>query len=302
MASPSRPATTGFDGILNLDKPEGWTSHDVVAWVRRTLRQRSAGHAGTLDPLATGVLLVCLGRATRLAEYLTAGEKVYRAVARLGAATDTYDRTGRVTSAAAVPELDLASLQAALQPFVGEIMQVPPAYSALKQEGVAVYRKARQGETVVLDARPVTVQRIDVRSWQPPDLVLDITCGPGTYIRSLVHDLGRALGCGAHLASLVRLRSGSFTIEGAASLAALGDAAAAGQAGRYVQPMQAALARLTAVPVDDVDAARLAHGQPIPCPAPPAADTGYAQAPGGAVLAILRYRDGRWWPHKVFQQ
>jgi tRNA pseudouridine55 synthase len=298
--SSTRSTAAPVDGILNLDKPAGWTSHDVVAWVRRTLGQRSAGHAGTLDPMATGVLLVCVGQATRVVEYLTAGDKVYRAVARLGAATDTYDRTGAVTASAPVPELTAAALTDALASFIGDIQQVPPAYSAIKQEGVAAYQKARRGETVTLAPRPVTIYGIEILDWTPPDLTLEVHCGPGTYIRSLAHDLGQALGCGAHLASLVRTRSGSFTIEDATSLAALAETAAAGEAGRYLQPIQAALYNLPAVPVDADAAARLAHGLPVSCDGTPAAMTGYAQAPGGAVLAILNYRAGQWWPHKVF--
>jgi tRNA pseudouridine55 synthase len=298
--SAARSSAPPVDGILNLDKPEGWTSHDVVAWVRRTLGQRSVGHAGTLDPMATGVLLVCVGQATRVVEYLTAGDKVYRAVARLGAATDTYDRTGQITTSAPVPELSQTALNDALAPFIGAILQTPPAYSAIKQEGVAAYQKARRGETVTLAPRPVTIYGIAILDWTPPDLTLEVQCGPGTYIRSLAHDLGQALGCGAHLASLVRTRSGSFTVADAASLEALGEAAIAGEVGRYLQPIQAALYSLQAVPVDADAAGRLAHGLPILCDDEPAGTTGYAQAPDGAVLAVLNYHDGHWWPHKVF--
>ena len=193
---------TTLNGILNINKPAGWTSHDVVAWVRRVLREKRAGHAGTLDPMATGVLLVCLGQATRVAEYLMGGEKVYRAEAQLGIVTDTYDADGEVMASAPVPPLTADDLRRTLAGFVGEIMQVPPAYSAIKQDGVAAYRKARRGEAVTLAPRPVTIRRIELLDWTPADapaasgdrLTIEVTCGAGTYIRSLTHDLGQALG------------------------------------------------------------------------------------------------------------
>ena len=156
-----------MNGILNIDKPAGWTSHDVVAWVRRVLREKRVGHAGTLDPMATGVLLVCVGQATRVVEYLTAGQKVYRAEAQLGVTTDTYDADGQVIATAPVPPLTADDLRSALAGFVGEIQQRPPAYSAIKQGGEAAYRKARRGEAVELPARPVTIHGIELLDWDP---------------------------------------------------------------------------------------------------------------------------------------
>lgn len=304
---PSAPPVTG---ILNIDKPAGWTSHDVVGKVRRILGQKSVGHAGTLDPLATGVLLVCAGQATRVSEYLMAGRKVYRATVQLGLATDTCDIEGATLATAPVPELAHDDLTRALGAFVGELAQIPPAFSAIKQDGVPAYRRARRGETVTMEARPVTIHQIELLAWQSPRLTIDVTCDPGTYIRSLARDLGAALGCGGALAGLRRLRSGQFGIEDAVGLEALAEASQAGQLSRFLHPIRAALYDLTPVIVDTEAAARLAHGQPILGPANPATDAGYALTADGAVVAILR-RDAasdiaaashcQWWPKKVFE-
>lgn len=291
-----------YHGILNIDKPAGWTSHDVVARVRRLLGQREVGHAGTLDPLATGVLLVCVGQATRVAEYLLASTKVYRAVVRLGVVTDTYDADGAVIATAPVPPLTAADLQPVLARFVGRISQVPPAYSAIKQGGVAAHRRARRGEAVVLSPRWVTIHQLVLRDWQPPDLELEVTCDAGTYMRSLAYDLGRALGCGAMLHQLVRLRSGNFTLAEAISLEALAAAASAGQIARCLRPLRAALEGSTPVSVGVADAARLARGQPIACSSLPPTATAYALNEEGDVLAILAHDPEHqlWWPRKVF--
>ena len=299
---PSPDESERYHGILNLDKPRDWTSHDVVAKVRRILGQRSVGHAGTLDPLATGVLLVCVGRATRVAEYLMAGQKVYRAVARLGATTTTYDSQGELIAEARIPKLSRQGVLAALARYVGDIQQTPPAYSAVKQDGVPAYRKARKGETVELAPRPVTIHRIDLLSWSAPHLTIEVTCSPGTYIRSLVHDLGQDFGCGAILIQLTRLRSGQFSLEDAIDLDELAAAAQSGQVERVLQPLEAALGDLERVDVDAEAVARLAVGQPIACPTPPTTSAGYARTSEGVVAAILAYDGNRqqWRPNKVF--
>jgi len=307
-----QPAAPSVTGILNIDKPAGWTSHDVVGKVRRLLGQKSVGHAGTLDPLATGVLLVCVGHATRVAEYLMAGRKVYRATVQLGLTTDTCDIEGTTIATAPVPELTHDDLTQALAAFIGKLAQVPPAFSAIKQAGVPAYQRARRGETVALAARPVTIHQIELLAWQPPRLTIDVTCDPGTYIRSLARDLGAALGCGGALAELRRLRSGRFGIEDAVSLETLAEACQTGQLGRYLHPIRAALYDLTPIPVGAEDAARLAHGQPIIGPADPTASEGYALTAEGVVAAILRRdvarfanvsttTDCQWWPKKVFE-
>lgn len=300
-----------FTGILNINKPRGWTSHDVVAKIRRLLGQRTVGHAGTLDPLATGVLLICVGQATRVSEYLMAGRKVYRAVARLGVTTDTYDADGEVTSRQPVPPLKRADILAALAPFIGSISQRPPAFSALKQAGVPAYQKARRGENIELPARPVTIYQIELLD--APDatetpgtghdlLTLQVTCAPGVYIRSLVHDLGQALGCGATLEQLTRLRSGQFTLEDAVSLETLAEAVRMGELGRHLHPLQAALHDLTPIAIDAATGQQLLHGRPIVGPPPERSDLGYALEATGTVRAILAYdaSTGLWRPRKVF--
>lgn len=205
-------------GVLNIDKPAQWTSHDVVAKVRHITGIRQVGHAGTLDPMATGVLVLGLGRATRLLEYLVGQPKTYLAGIRLGVATDTYDATGKPVSQSDIPALSREDLEAVLQAFRGDIMQRPPPYSAIKRDGQRLYRLARQGETVEVEPRPVTVYDFDLLAYDGKVLQAQITCSAGTYIRSLAHDLGQALGCGAHLSSLRRLAVGSFRIEDAVTL------------------------------------------------------------------------------------
>jgi tRNA pseudouridine55 synthase len=206
-----------MDGILVVNKPQGWTSHDVVGRIRRLTHQKRVGHAGTLDPMATGVLLVCLGRATRVAEYLMDSDKTYRAVVRLGVETDTYDAEGQVVATHPV-NVDKSDFRTALAHFVGEIDQVPPMYSALKRDGKPLYKLARQGIKVEREPRRIRIHDIALRAWQPPDATIDVRCSSGTYIRSLAHDIGAALGCGAHLIALTRLASGSFTLDDAVTL------------------------------------------------------------------------------------
>jgi tRNA pseudouridine55 synthase len=294
-----------MNGILNIDKPAGWTSHDVVAWVRRVLREKRVGHAGTLDPMATGVLLVCVGQATRVVEYLTAGQKVYRAEAQLGVTTDTFDADGQVTATAVVPPLTADDLRGALAGFAGEIEQRPPAFSAIKQDGEAAYRKARRGEAVDLPVRLVMIHGIELLDWDPiaAKCNFEVRCGPGTYIRSLTYDLGQALSCGATLTRLTRTRSSQFVIEDAVDLDTLAAAARSGDLAPYLHPIETALQKLTRVPVDAEQVTRLTRGQFIPCTSPPEVETGYALDANRAVIAILAYDAPReaWRPIKVFE-
>lgn len=294
---------TSLDGILNIDKPQGWTSHDVVAWIRRVLRIKRVGHAGTLDPLATGVLLVCVGQATRVTEYLMASEKMYRAQIQLGTTTDTYDLDGEIVATSPVPqELDQATLDTVLGGFTGDIMQAPPAYSAIKQDGVALHRRVRRGEDVRPNARPVRIHRIDLIGWASPYLTIDVTCAPGTYIRSLAHDLGQQLGCGGTLAGLRRTRSGCFRVEDSLSPEGVAEAYRAGELGRYLHPILAGLSQLTPVSVGDDEVRKIRNGQPVPGDAPNTDQRGYALGKDGTVVAILRFDAGGriWWPEKVF--
>lgn len=208
------------EGLLVVDKPAGITSHDVVQQIRRLSQIRRVGHAGTLDPLATGVLLVCLGRATRLIEYLVGQPKTYIGVVRLGQKTDTYDAEGEVTQTRPVT-VGKEEIAAALNPFRGRIEQVPPLYSALKKEGQPLYKLARQGKIIDVPARPVTIYELEILAWDAPDLTLRVVCSAGTYIRSLAYDLGEQLGCGGHLVALRRTAVGMMTVDAAAPLTSL---------------------------------------------------------------------------------
>ncbi|MCC7355269.1 MAG: tRNA pseudouridine(55) synthase TruB [Anaerolineae bacterium] len=288
-------------GILNLDKPKGWTSHDVVAQVRRLTGERRAGHAGTLDPLATGVLLVCLGAATRLAEYLQATQKTYRATVRLGQTTTTGDAEGEITAARPVPPLTVADLEEVLAAFRGPIVQRPPAHSAIKQDGVPLYRRARRGEVVEAPPRTITIYELNVVAWMPPHLMLDVVCSSGTYIRSLARDLGERVGCGGHLADLCRTASGRFRLEDAVSWERLASAVAVGEWKGLVQPPHLALDGFTCVTVDAGNEGRLRHGMDISCLVPPPAERGYALSASGDIVALLRYDVERrsWRPYKV---
>lgn len=211
----TKPLT--IDGLLILDKPRGLTSHEVVARVRHAIKLRPVGHTGTLDPMATGVLVVCVGQATRISEYLLAHDKTYRATIRLGIETDTYDADGQISAAHAV-NVDEAAARRALTKFIGDIRQVPPMHSAIKREGQKLYELARAGIEVERPARPVTIHAIDLLDWQSPDLTIDVKCSAGTYIRSIAHDLGQELGTGAHLIALRRTASGPFTVDEAITL------------------------------------------------------------------------------------
>jgi tRNA pseudouridine55 synthase len=234
--------TDQIDGLLVIDKPAGITSHDVVQRVRRWVGQRRVGHLGTLDPLATGVLPLALGEATKLSQLLTLGNKGYHGVIRLGIETTTYDPEGEVVGTSDGPWPAHEIVLKCLSRFEGEIDQVPPPYSAVKLGGEAAYRRARRGEDVVLEPRPVTFHKLELLRYDPPDLEVDVSCTAGTYLRSLAHDIGADLGTFAHLASLVRTKSGPFTLDQAISLDAL-------DLSRVI-PMAAA----TGLPTYDVDA------------------------------------------------
>jgi tRNA pseudouridine55 synthase len=238
-----------IDGLLVIDKPQGLTSHDVVQRVRRWAKQRRVGHLGTLDPMATGVLPVALGEATKLSQLLTHGEKIYRGHVALGVATDTYDREGTVveTYEGSLPNRE--EVLKGLERFQGTIQQVPPPFSAVKRDGEAAYARARRGEVVVLEPRAITIHRLELLSFAPPLFEIEVHCSAGTYLRSLAHDLGRALGVGGHLHDLCRIRSGPFKLTDAVRLDELEAASH-----ERVMPMAAA----TGLPTYDIDA-RLAR-------------------------------------------
>ncbi|MCF6286836.1 MAG: tRNA pseudouridine(55) synthase TruB [Candidatus Hydrogenedentes bacterium] len=207
-----------MNGILLVDKPTGMTSHDVVDKVRKAAKMRKIGHTGTLDPAATGLLVLCLGAATRLSEHFTALGKVYEGTMRLGLSTTSYDLQGEVVSEREVPDLDRAAIQARCDAFLGAIEQIPPMVSAVRIGGERLYKKARKGEVIERPPRPVQVDRFEVLSYEAPDAVVSVACSSGTYVRSLCHDVGEALECGAVLASLRRLSVGKHHVDNAATL------------------------------------------------------------------------------------
>lgn len=255
--------TESLDGVLNLLKPPGMTSHDVVDFVRRTLGVRRAGHTGTLDPGAAGVLPVCVGRATRVSEYLLGTDKTYRAVMVLGVITDTQDAQGHVVATADASGVTREAVEAALDEFRGPIRQVPPMVSAARHQGERLYRLARRGETVERAPRDVTVSSLTLADWRPgarARAVLDVTCSKGTYVRTLCHDLGQALGCGAHLDFLVRMRHGPFRQEESATLEELADTVREGDVARLLVTPAQALAFMPRIAVRGEEARRLTHG------------------------------------------
>ena len=236
-----------IDGILNIDKPYGITSMDVVRRVKRASGQRRVGHGGTLDPIATGVIPVCMGQATRLMEDVVGGAKTYLAGVELGVSTDTYDALGEVTGRRDASGVTRADVEGELPAFTGDILQVPPMYSALKRDGKRLYDLARAGVEVEREARPVTVHSIGVREWAPPVVTLEVECGKGFYVRSLAHDLGEALGCGGHMKTLARLRSGAFRVEDALTLDEVEERFADGSWGEAAHSPDVALRGLRAV-------------------------------------------------------
>jgi len=284
-------------GLLLIDKPAGPSSHDVVARVRRAAGLRRVGHAGTLDPLASGLLLVGLGPATRLVEYLVGLDKIYETTVRLGQATTTYDAEGEVTAERPV-DLSPEQIAAALAVFRGPIRQRVPAFSAVKRDGRPLYDRARRGEAVDLPERDVTIHALDLLAYEPPLLSLRVACSSGTYIRSLAHDLGAALGVGGHVAELRRTAVGHFTLAEAVALHDLTPETAAAR----LLPPEAAVAHLPRLDVGESDAARLALGQRLA--APPDAPIGDVAAfgPEGRFLGVVAIDEDVLRPRKMMAQ
>lgn len=286
----NREATT--DGLIIVDKPGGMTSHDVVARCRRLARTRRVGHGGTLDPMATGVLIIGVGRATRLLTYVVGASKVYRGTIRLGQATVTDDAEGEVTSAADASGVSDAAILAALAAQTGTVDQVPSAVSAIKVNGVRAYKQVREGKAVELAARRVTISRIDVTATRrdTPGLVdvdVEVDCSSGTYIRAIARDLGAALGVGGHLTALRRTAVGDFDLQEAASLEALAELA-----DPVTLPLAQALRRVFTVRDADAEETRiLSHGGPLAA----VGLTGPYAVFGadGAPLAVVSERDGK---------
>lgn len=283
-------------GVLPVDKPEGPTSHDVVARARRALGERRIGHTGTLDPFATGLLLLCVGRATRLAEYLTAQDKTYVAVARLGQETDTEDRHGVVVAeSGGWRDLERSHVEEAVSAFLGEGEQVPPQYSAKKVDGEAMHRRARRGEHVELAPRPIRIEEVEVLEWTPPALTFRVRCSSGTYVRSLARDLGKVLGVGAHLTSLRRTAIG--TVDVACALP-LEDLESPGRVEAALMDPLAALAHLPRIDVDARQARALEQGRPLPGGFPDGAPVVVVHE--ACLLAVADVAGGVLRPRKVF--
>jgi tRNA pseudouridine55 synthase len=296
-----------LDGILNIDKPPGKTSYGVVAMVKRLSGERRVGHAGTLDPDATGVLPVCLGQGTRIVEFLVDTTKTYRAGIELGIATDTFDGSGQITQRGDPSAIDVSRLEQALEPFRGTIRQTPPMFSALKHNGQPLYKLARAGISVERKSRTVKIHRLELIDWQPPLATLEIECSKGTYIRSLAHDLGQTLGCGAHLENLVRTRCGIFDIRDAVSIPRLEEAFRQGYWENFLHPIDIVLQDLNAIVVDDTAEAAMRNGNSLnlgdSLGANVIADKSYCRAysQDGRFLGILCFvpEKGLWQPKKV---
>ena len=276
----------------------------MVARLRRLLGIRRIGHGGTLDPLATGVLPVCIGNATRVAEFFTRWPKTYHCTLRLGISTDTYDAAGAVVREADASAVTAAQIERALEPFRGEIAQTPPPYSAVKLAGRPLYDYARKGQPGEVPARSVHIFSLRLTAYRPPEADLTIECGSGTYVRALVHDLGTALGCGAHVTALRRTAVGPFTAERAVTLEALAADADRGAWQHHLLPADTVLEGLPWVVLTEGEGSRVAHGIAIELPALSAADGPLARAYDAAdrFLAILRYDADTavWSPWKVF--
>jgi tRNA pseudouridine55 synthase len=291
------------DFVLAVDKPEGPTSHDVVAMARRALGTRKVGHTGTLDPFASGLLLLCVGGATRLSQYLTGMRKSYEANVRLGIATDTHDHLGEpVGEPMSVSGVDESAVRNALQSFVGPLEQVPPQFSAKKVDGEAMHRKARRGQRVELPPVSVHVYEASLVSWVAPDAVISVSCSTGTYIRAIARDLGEALGVGAHLTALRRVSVGAFDVGSAVSLDGLGDADRVARA--TLSPVEA-MGHLRAVILEAPEVERIRHGQRVRVE-DPAEEDGRAASEvvtvqcGVDLVAIADLVDGVLRPRKVF--
>jgi tRNA pseudouridine55 synthase len=296
-------------GVLAVDKPAGPTSYDVVAVVRRRLGARRVGHAGTLDPAATGVLPILIGEATKLMAYLADQDKEYRAVVRLGISTDTQDLSGRVLAERPVPSMARADMERVLARFTGRIRQTPPMYSALHHEGRRLYELAREGVEVPRQPREVLVHSIDLESLDGPLATLRVVCGKGTYIRTLTADIGEALGCGAAVATLARLRVGPFAITQAVSWAEFEHGSAGALRERIAAP-DTALEGWRAVQLDARAAEAFRHGRLLdarggvaPAPAHPGRDIGLVRVhgPEGVLIGVgaVDEQDGRLRPVRI---
>jgi len=302
----SQDIKNAISGILVVDKPVGLTSHDVVQIIRSGTGIRRAGHTGTLDPRASGVLVILVGPAVRLSEFVSASDKRYQAVLRLGSTTDTYDAEGRFTRQSSAPvNISEEKFEEALKQFIGEIEQTPPPFSAVTVHGRKAYEMARQGEEVDLAPRKIQVYHLEVLEWAPPEVVIDVHCSSGTYVRSLANDMGNVLGCGAYLIGLRRTKNGRFSLRDAVPLRKLQDAFLAGNWYQYLIPAAEALADWPGVELNPDEVEEVKHGHRVKA-APdtkPGLVRGISMA--GELIAIMELAQGEdgspeWQPKKVF--
>ena len=289
---------TAADGLVIIDKPAGVTSHDVVARLRRVCGTRAVGHAGTLDPMATGVLVIGIERATKLLGHLTASTKQYDATIRLGIATNTEDAEGEVTAITPAGQLTDAAIHAAIAPFLGNIMQVPSSVSAIKVDGVRSYKRARAGEEFELPARPITISQYGIRDIRREgdciDIDVSVTCSAGTYVRALARDLGASLGVGAHLTALRRTAAGRFSLADAQPFPESDGSVT-------LLPLYDVLAREYAVvQLSERETSEVRHGKRIAATAPTPSGVVGLIATDGSVLALSEARDGVWHHLSVF--
>ena len=299
---------TTINGFLNFYKSSGPTSMDAVREIKKLTGQRKrVGHGGTLDPLAEGVLPICFGQATRLMEYLVDSPKLYRMEVQLGVTTTTYDGEGEVVKQGDFSEVNREAVDEALKSFQGIIYQTPPMYSAIKRQGKRLYELARSGQVVDREARKVEVSRIEVLSFEPPLLSLDVESGRGAYMRSLAHDLGETLGCGGYLKSLVRLKSGPFRAEDGISLPGFQEAAEDGSWRQHIQPADSVLLQMKSVSVSKAAEGYIRRGLSVSLLPHVGAYTGYmekcrAYTQDGRFLAVVSFDKPRnqWRPQKVF--
>lgn len=294
----------GTNGILNVNKPEGETSFGVVAWLKRLTSEKHVGHAGTLDPIATGVLPVCLGQATRIAQFLSNSGKTYLAQIELGVTTDTFDRQGKVVERSNPSHITAARVEEALASFRGVINQVPPAFSALKQRGRRCYELARAGVPLTLKPRRVEIKKLELVSCQLPLMEIKVDCSKGTYIRSLANDIGQYLGCGAHLKNLTRLQCGPFSIQDAILPGEFEDAFRKGSWTSLIHPVDSPLLNWEAIIVGKKNEMDIRNGCPFPVNDTDQFSGEYCRAYDldGNFLAVLHLipEKRQWHPEKVF--
>ena len=302
----SQDIKNAISGVLVVDKPVGMTSHDVVQAIRNGTGLRRAGHTGTLDPRASGVLVILVGPAVRLSEYVSASDKRYQAIIRLGGRTDTFDVDGKMTQANQPVNVTESQFEEVLKTFIGEIEQTPPPYSAVKVQGRKAYEMARQGEEVELAPRKITVHHLEVLEWAPPEVVIDVHCSSGTYVRSLANDLGEKLGCGAYLVGLRRTKSGRFSLRDAVPLRKLQESFHAGNWYQYLIPAAEALGDWPAIELspDEVEGVRHGHRVKAESDAVLGSRVRGVSTQGElvALMELVAGEDGNpaWQPKKVF--